>query len=157
MKKLSHHIFFIIIVTSCLSFNCHKEVVKDNETHSPELVKPDTIPPGHAQITGKIILIEPTLSTADSSDPCSKVPCIAKVKVESIEYGAGFSVLNNKEIRIKFEFTLSPTTKDLFPNMNESYPGLKVGDEFSALTGFQASINDADPKFMVYGYSIIKN
>ncbi len=156
MRKFSPYIF-IIIAVSLISLNCHKEIAKDNDAPNPKLIKPDTIPPGNAQITGEVISIEPKLSEGDSSGPCSKAPCIAKVKIESIQYGAGFPVLNNKEIRVKFKFTLSPTSKELFPNMEESYPGLNVGDKFSAMVGSQASVNNAEPEFFVYGYSLIKN
>jgi len=153
MKKLSRYIFFIIIVASCLSFNCHKEVTKDE--NAPKIEKPDTIPPGHAQITGSIIEIEPISNNGNSSGPCSKAPCVAKVKIESIQYGAGFPALSSKEVKIRFAFTLSPTTKDLFPNMDESYPGLRVGDDFSALAASGESMNSSGEQFTVYGYSII--
>ncbi len=153
MKKLSHYIFFIIIVVSCLSFNCHKEVTKDERV--PKMEKQDTIPPGHAQITGRIIEIDPISDNGSSSGPCSKAPCTAKVKIESIKYGAGFPVLSSQEVKIRFAFTLSPTTKDLFPNMEESYPGLKVGDDFSALAASEESMNSSEPQLVVYGYSIV--
>ena len=155
MRKISPFAVIFIITVSFFSGGCHKEVTKDYNV--PKLEKPDTIPPGHAQITGSVIEIEPISSNSNSSDPCSKTPCIAKVKIKSIIYGAGFPVLSSKEVRVKFAFTLSPTTKDLFPNMTETYPGLKVGDNFSALAASQESINSSEPQLIVNGYSIIDN
>ena len=154
MRKISSFLVIFIITVSFFSGGCHKELTKDDNV--PKLEKPDTIPPGHAQITGSIIEIEPFQSNASSADPCSKAPCIAKVKINSITYGAGFPVLSNKEVRIKFAFTLSATTKDLFPNMKETYPGLKVGDDFSAQAALQESMNSSEPQLIVNGYSIIK-
>ena len=152
MRKLLQFVLFIIII-SFLSFNCHKEVTKDEKT--PKLEKRDTVPPGHAQITGRIIEIEPVSSNGSSSGPCSKVPCTAKVKIESIKYGAGFPVLGSKEVKIRFAFTLSPTTKDLFPNMDETYPGLNVGDKFKAVAGFESVVGKDQPEFFINGYTKI--
>ncbi len=111
------------------------------------------IPPGHAKIVGIIIKIEPVSDSSNLNDPCSKVPCIAFVKVRSVNYGAGFPVLTmGKEIKIKFLFTLGKTTKDLFPNMEETYPGLKVGQEFTALVSHMEYIDETAPKFQIYSY-----
>jgi hypothetical protein len=154
MKNFSIYVFIIMIV-SLLAFNCHKEIAKDENV--PKIEKRNTIPPAHAQITGSIIEIEPVTNNYNTSDPCSKVPCIAKVKIESITYGTDFPVLSGKEVRIKFAFTLSPTTKGLFHNMKESYPGLTVGDSFSALVASEESMDSTRAHFIVYGYSIINN
>ncbi|MGA7839215.1 MAG: hypothetical protein WB996_14695 [Ignavibacteriaceae bacterium] len=153
MKRILYSFLFLSFISFVLiSFNCQKDVTKDNE--KPELQKPDTIPPGQASISGEIVEIEPVSKMAGDNSPCSKAPCMAKVKIDGVTYGAGFPVLNKKDnITIKFNFTLSPTTKDLFPNMDESYPGLKVGDKFTALAGFVNAIGKDEPEFYVYGYS----
>ncbi len=123
--------------------------------HAPEIEKPDTIPPGHAQITGRIIEIEPTQIMVILPVPVLKHRVWQRLKLNQYEYGAGFPVLSSKEVKIRFAFTLSPTTKDLFPNMDESYPGLRVGDDFSALAASGESMNSSGEQFTVYGYSII--
>lgn len=149
MKKFLLPVFMVLVVL--FSFNCHKEVAKDNT--DKVLAEPNRIPPGHAEIKGEIVEIEPVSKTENYS-PCSKAPCMAKVKIDGVAYGAGFPVLSkNKEIMIKFNFTLAPTTKELFPNMDDSYPGLKVGDKFSALAGFNVPIGSDKPEFFVYGYT----
>ena len=155
MRKISFYTLFFIITGVLFLIGCHKEVTKDERV--PKMEKQDTIPPGHAQITGRIIEIDPISDNGSSSGPCSKAPCTAKVKIESIKYGAGFPVLSSKEVKIRFAFTLSPTTKDLFPNMEESYPGLKVGDDFSALAASRESVGETGPQLVVYGYSIVNN
>lgn len=153
MKRFLYSFLFLSFISFVLvSFNCNKEVTKDNE--KPELQKPDTIPPGQARISGEIVEIEPISKMAGDNSPCSKAPCLAKVKIDGITYGAGFPVINkNNNVTIKFNFTLNPTTKDLFPNMDETYPGLKVGDKFTALTGFENVIGKDDPEFYIFGYS----
>ena len=154
MKKMPL-LFLLVLSVSIVSFHCHKEVTKENDQ---TMIKPDTLPPGHAKITGKITEIEPVQKSTNENDPCSKYPCVAKVKVESVFYGAGFPVVAvGKEIEIKFKFTLNKTTKEMFPNMEDSYPGLTTGDEFEALVGHEEIPNNDKPVFVVYGYSIINN
>jgi hypothetical protein len=134
-----------------ISLNCSKDISK-----TPQLAEPNKVPPGHAEITGIIVQIEPVAKGSSENDPCSKVPCIAIIKVESASYGAGFPTLNEKDnIRVKFYFTLMSTTKEMFPNMDEYYSGLKVGDRFKALTGFVSVIGSDNPEYFVYGYSKI--
>lgn len=151
MRKLSLYVLFILTV-SFLSVNCHKEVTKDSTDQ--KLADPNKIPPGQAEINGEIVEILPIQRMQNDKDPCSKAPCMAKVKVENISYGAGFPVINKKDtLTIKFNFTLLPTTKEMFPNMDETYPGLNVGDRFSAHTSFVSSIGSGQSEFFVYGYS----
>ena len=37
--------------------------------------------------------------------------------------------------------------------MDESYPGLKVGDKFTALAGFMSAMGENTNEYFVYGYS----
>ena len=132
-----------------LSLNCHSPEADKNLTKSD-------ISPGTAKIAGTIMKIEPVLSDSGSQGPCSRVPCIASVKVTSAVYGAGFSPLViGKEIRIQFIFTLVKTTKDLFPNLKEEYPGLEIGDRFTAIVSEIKSVDKNVPGFRVYGYEKI--
>jgi len=142
--------FFAImaLTLSILLFSCSSP--KENKT----LSKSD-ISPGTAKIVGTITEIEPVSDTGNLTGPCSKAPCIALVKVSSAVYGAAFpQIATGKEVRIKFLFTLEKTTKDLFPNMEEEYPGLKVGDEFTAVVAHIENIDETAPIFQVYGYEI---
>lgn len=153
MKRFLYSFLFLSFFSLILvSFNCHKDVTKD--TTDKKLAEPSKIPPGYAEIRGEIVEIEPVSKMAGDNSPCSKVPCMAKVKISDVDYGAGFPLLNkSKDVMIKFNFTLAPTSKDLFPNMDKTYPGLKVGDKFSALTGFASVIGKDEPEFFIYGYS----
>jgi hypothetical protein len=136
----------LAITASILFMNC--STPKENNTTAES-----KIPPGHAKIVGVITEIEPISEGPNLSDPCSKAPCTALVKVSSALYGASFPQLAmNKEVRVKFLFTLEKTTKKLFPNMKEEYPGLKVGQEFTALVAHVENIDETAPIFQIHGY-----
>jgi hypothetical protein len=136
----------LVIISSLLLLNC--TTPKENKT----LSKSD-ISPGTAIITGTITEIEPISDDANDSGPCSKAPCIALVKVSSAEYGASFpQLVMGKDIRVKFLFTLEKTTKEMFPNMEEEYPGLEVGQEFTAVVAHILSADETAPKFQINGY-----
>ena len=145
--NIRKHLFTILVITvSILLINC--STPKENKT----LIE-SKIPPGHAKIVGIIIEIEPLTDSSNLNDPCSKTPCIAIVKVSSAVYGAAFPPFSkDDEIRIKFLFTLEKTTKELFPDMKETYPGLKVGQEFTALVAHIENIDETAPKFQIYSY-----
>ena len=145
--NIKKYLFSILVITvSILLMNC--STPKENKT----LIE-SKIPPGHAKIVGIIIEIEPVTDRSNLNDPCSKAPCIALVKVTSAVYVAAFpSFSKDDEIRIKFLFTLEKTTKELFPDMKETYPGLKVGQEFTALVAYTENIDKTVPKFQIYGY-----
>ena len=132
---------FSVFLLSCSS-------PKENKTLSES-----DIPPGHAQIVGVVSKIEPVSDDASQTGPCSKAPCVALVKVTSAVYGASFpQLVLNKDIKVKFNFTLEKTTEDLFPNMKEEYPGLKEGQEFTALVSHVETMDETAPQFQIYAY-----
>jgi hypothetical protein len=140
----------LVISIFLSSVGCHKEISKD--INNKELAEPNRIPPGHAELTGQILEILPIDKSQNEKDPCSNAPCKAKVKIENITYGPGFPTLTDNSIILKFNLTLSPTTKEMFPNLDESYPGLKVGDKFTAIAGFVMVMGKEQPEFYVDGY-----
>lgn len=132
-----------IILINCSSTKEKKTIIESN------------IPPGQAKIVGIISEIEPVPDNSTPGDPCSNVPCVALVKVTSATYGAGFpQLVMGKTIRVKFLYTLEKTPKELFPNLKEEYPGLKAGQEFTAMVSYVESIGENTPKYQVYGYTI---
>ena len=145
MKKLPLFGFLIIIVAS-LSFNCHKEVTKDENMHGD-------ISPSTAKIEGEIVSIEPVGDK--NTGPCSSYPCVAVVKLKSIEYGAAFPVLSvGKEYRIKFSYTLGKTTKEMFPDLDKPLPGLRTGDSFIAMVSHSLQMEGSkQPEFEISSYT----
>lgn len=139
-------LFTMVVLISPILLNCSSP--KENKSLSSS-----DIAPGTAKIVGTISEIEPVSASLDSSDPCSKAPCVALVNVSSAVYGSGFPQLEmGKNIKVKFNFTLEKTTKELFPNMEEEYPGLKVGQEFTAVVSYIETIDESTPKFQIYAY-----
>jgi hypothetical protein len=117
---------------------------------------PPQIAPSHCRLMGTILSIDPSRST-NPQDPCAKAPCKAKVKITKIlGYGAGFTspLAEGREVEMTFTFTLAPTTKDLFPNLIATYPGLKTGDTFQADVQAQLKMGEEKPSLTVMGYEV---
>ena len=115
------------------------------------------IPPGVCRIKAEVVKIDSTLLGGTNNDPCSKAPCIAWIKVKNIiGYGAGSATVKNNDIlKTKFAFTLSPTTKELFPTLKEQLPGLAVGSLFVADIQLLPNILSGAKKekiYLVYSY-----
>jgi hypothetical protein len=146
MKKISFNAFIFVIASFGFFMGCHKEVTKDEN-------KQTKIPPSAARIEGEIIKIEPVNS--EYNGPCGEYPCVASVKLVSIEYGAAFPVLTiGKEFKVKFNYTLVKTTKEMFPDLEESYPGLEVGDKFTAIVSHSLKMKSSNqPQFQISSYS----
>ena len=137
---------FAAMTSSILLLSCSSP--KENKTLSNSDIAPNT-----AKIVGTVTEIEPVTGTGNSTVPCDIAPCIALVKVTSAVYGASFPQLAmGKNIRVKFNFTLEKTTKELFPNLKEEYPGLNVGQEFTAIVSHVKNIDETAPEFQIYAY-----
>lgn len=119
----------------------------------------EPIPPNTCRIVGTIVDVDSTLESRVPKNPCSKVPCTATVRVDSIlGYGQAFpqALSKGEEISVKFVFTLG-ATREVFPTMTESYPGLPIGSTFSAnVLGRATMTRDGanSVSFMVYGYEV---
>jgi hypothetical protein len=125
--------------------------LRNNTTVYQEKIAPD-----HCIIVGTIFKIDTSLEKSGVNSPCSKVPCIARVRIDSVlGYGPNFPPLRLGEIiKIKFGFTLGPTTRDLFPHMTGYFPGLKENDTFKADVG-KTAINYSgsnSAEYMIYAY-----
>lgn len=117
---------------------------------------PQQIAPNHCRIIGAVVSIDETRST-DAESPCAKAPCKAKVKINKIlGYGSGFTtpLTEGSEVEMTFSFTLSPTTKDLFPNLKVQYKGLKQGDVFQADVRSEPKLGDASSPLIVMSYEV---
>ena len=119
---------------SCGSSRSIQEGMEQSD--SPSKIQPagEPIPPNHCRIVGTVVGIDQTLNSSDPQSPCSKAPCSATVRVDSIlGYGSAFggSIAAGRQVQMSFGLTLSPT-KGIFPQLTQSYPGLKVGASFVA-------------------------
>lgn len=134
LQRLSIFLVLVVIILGCRSTQQESMRRDDGQQEQKKPADPGPgIPPNHARIVGTIVSMT-SFSSANADDPCSKAPCIAVVKIESIEgFGSGFTepVGPGKEVRVRFRYTLAPT-KDLFPEMSPPMPGLKNGSRFKA-------------------------
>lgn len=139
--------FLILLIVSCTS------------TKEPQTTLPSKIDPNNCRINGTIISIEEIINP---SGLCSTNPCVANVKVNNvIGTGASFNIplVKNDTINVKFAFTLSKTSKDLFPNLNKSLPGLKVEDSFIAdvekIEALKLGIKSNQIEYRIFNYDKI--
>ena len=121
-------------------------------------ISEQNITPNHARVIATVVSINPMLMPGDTSSPCSKAPCKARLRInEVMGYGAGFgNPLSSRDtIYVNFMFTTHATTMDLFPVLNEYYPGVKVGDriqtDLESRLGFGG---EGSVSYFVYGYKV---
>ena len=138
----------ILFLSFCSS---NKEIENTNK---------ERVLPNNLRIIGTIEQIAP-LSTKPGL--CSTYPCTAFVKIEKVvERGLNFNtpVVKSDVIKIRFEFTLEKTSKELFPELNNQLPGLKVGDTFIAdveeIKNIQLNKNYDKFEYKIFTYKIIK-
>jgi hypothetical protein len=108
--------------------------MKQSESTPKIQLAGEPIPPNHCRIVGTVVAIDQSLKLSDPQSPCSKAPCSATVRVDSIlGYGSAFgsSIPAGQQVNVTFGFTLSPT-KEILPQLTQAYPGLKVGSSFVA-------------------------
>ncbi len=163
----------IIISTLCVSFlfcnpknrsntNQNQPGIKSKKETSknkPSVVN-QRIAPNTCRFIGTIVSIDPTLKSKNPADPCAKAPCLATVRIDSVlGYGSAFPtpLSKGKEIRVTFKFTTAPT-KEILPNLTESYPGVREGSTFFAdLDAHQEPAIGKETGgifYTVYGYKI---
>ena len=93
------------------------------------------VPVGACRIVGTVLSVDTTELSANGDGPCSRVPCVATVRIDSI-LGTGSSFARpltvGSAVLVRFAYTLSPS-KELFPRMDPPLPGLRTGTQFRAL------------------------
>lgn len=123
MFKLKLFSPYILFISLFLFATC-------NSVHDIKSTLPNKVNPNSCRINGTVTRID---SIKEINSPCSMHPCVAIIEVNNVvETGLSFNspIVKSDTIKVKFEFTLSKTSKELFPNLNYTLPGLKVGDSF---------------------------
>jgi hypothetical protein len=139
LKTTMRYAAFCLLLTALTACRSNKEAQPATQSMmldslSTAIEMPAQVPPNHCRIVGKILQIDSTL-LPDKTSPCGKAPCRAVVKITQVlGYGSSFGnpLADGQEISAMFAFTLAPTTKDLFPNIDKRLPGLSVGSVFTA-------------------------
>ncbi len=159
-KFLKSFVVLILLLTviSCNSTRQKGEQASTDQPKNASSLKLDgqNIPPGQCRIIGTIVSINEIKKTGNADDPCSKTPCQAVVRVDSVlGYGQGYvrPLAKSKEVPVTFRFTLSPTEK-FFKNMTTTYPGLEEGSTFMADVEVQQLIGSKSFQYSISGYEI---
>lgn len=144
----------LLIILLLFSVGCGKEPLHKQE-------KKENISPGSLLIIGTVMEIDSSTDTSNPDSPCGKVPCNTVVKIDSVlGYGAAFGkpLVPQRDINLKFMFTTGMTSSDLFPNINENFPGVKVGSKFrGSIQEIKNAVNKSSDLrlYRIYEYQII--
>ncbi len=144
-------LLILLISTFCGDgMNSDKKISQSSKNELNSFAFPKTT----TGIIGTVISINKKQLSQDTNSPCSKVPCWANVKVDSIlgigHGGPFFSV--GDTLKVNFVFTLSETTEELIPNLDKRLPGLDIGEKFRA--NIRALVNQNYNKEILELYSI---
>lgn len=142
---------FFLLSALLISLSCNS--IKESNLNQ-------NIDPNFARINGTVISIE---AVSETTGPCSVYPCNAKVVINNV-VGAGFgfaSTFAKKDtIQLKFEFTLSKTSKELFPTLEKTFAGLNIGDSFvgdvERIEVIQLGNNSDKYKYRIFNYDKIE-
>lgn len=137
----------LLLLASCSS---------TKQAASPPAMRTKANPSSSCLIKGRIISIIPQ-GGADTTDICNRYPCQATVAITEV-LGCGSDVsqklVETDIITIRFAFTLA-STKQVFPDKNLDYPGLKSGDAFTAYVEQRQTLSSR-PGFVVYDYEVMQ-
>jgi hypothetical protein len=157
-------VFSLAVIFSCKSQKVPEkkpEPSNSTTTQTPTFTPNQSVGPNHARVIATMVYINPVLMPGDPKDPCTKVPCKGRIRIENVlGYGQAFGnpLSVGDSLYINFAFTTAATTKDLFPVFSEYYPGLKVGDKFQADIESRLGMGGSNAvSYTIYGYKIIKN
>ncbi len=145
-----------VLFLSCRS--THQERVSDAQLQIPASQTGVSIPPSMCRLVATVTGIDSLLTPSSAGDPCSKAPCQATVRVDSVlGYGSAFPypLTPGETVRVRFAFTLGPTAT-ILPSVSPAYPGLSIGSRFKAdMEGTPAPGRTAGAAvFVVEGYEV---
>lgn len=141
-------LFIIIVGCNLLFFSC-KHTEKSVKQEEPVKTESSEVAASNeAIVVAKVVSIS---EQRDESGPCSKAPCYAVIKIESISNKGSLFQLNDisKPVSVNFAFSLS-ATEGLF-RMKTNYPGLEINDKFEAKIQSRSALGDAFT-YTIHGY-----
>ena len=116
------------------------------------------IPPDHCRVVATVIRIEPIVEETNDKNPCSRFPCRAIVRIDSlVGYGSAFPypLAPGQQIPVTFALTLGPT-KETFPRIFPPLPGLPISATFIADVRGSFALGETNPSFSIVMYDIHK-
>jgi hypothetical protein len=151
----------VIVLALCLFSSCGTSKQENSHTEAIKVAKenmrndaPPPLPPGNCKVIATVESIDKALKGTGANDPCSKAPCSATVRIDSIlGYGSAFPkpLVAGQIIQVTFANTLNPT-KEMFPDIEPSLPGLRVKDTFAALISGSVAMASTEPSYAIYSY-----
>jgi len=93
-----------------------------------------SLPPNTCRFAGTIVAVLPP-DSAEGGGPCSKAPCTADVRIDSVlGYGSAFPypLAAGTVVRMRFAYTLTPSTT-LFPGVQALPSPLVAGDALNGV------------------------
>ncbi len=156
MLRFLFLVFFGLTVIGCHKLDQGKTSEREKVTVLGRKIQNDVrIPPGKCRFIGTIEKIHDKQLSDNKDDPCSKVPCLATVRIDSV-LGYGQSVVRplakGERIQVQFMFTLQPSAT-YFPRLKTVLPGLQVHSTFQADLNMQGLIDSPKTKQAIH-YSI---
>ena len=161
-----------IIVFALLAFiwGCSKNAQQKPESQMSNLKMDSTssglsknvgvgIPVGYCRVVAEVVSIDEVLDTDNPDEPCGKAPCTAKIRiVRVVGTGMSFSppVMVDNTYDARFAYTTGPT-RELFPDMAEQYPGVKVGDQIEVdLAGIKPAMRSQEKSaaYTIHRYAV---
>jgi len=160
--KVPMALLVLVLMAGC-SDQTKKAVKEESDSNKSLPRRPDMdqqvmVAPQHCRIVGTLVGIDTEL-LKEGNGPCTKVPCRGIVRIDSIlGYGSSFGnpLAVGQRVNVHFAFTLAPTTKDLFPNMTETYPGLELNSRFRADVESPPEMNTSADRIFYQVYDYVK-
>lgn len=151
-------LIWIIIIIGC---NLNKDTILPKKAKQLNKTDAQSSPSevSGCKVRAKIISVDTLISRNNPGSPCSKNQCIANIKIEEIiKMGAlcGPILYKGAELKVYFAFTLSETTKELFPDLIAHYPGLKKNDTFVTNLATRSDKNESPYQAIIYAYEKIE-
>lgn len=146
--------FFFIATLLICACKSPQNVVSETSTAPVKQIE-STVPMPYGQenfrLEATVVAIDPT-RTNDSGSVCSKAPCFAYFKIESVEEGGPMD-WKGGICKARFAYSLADSWKVL-PELKHRYPGLKVEDRFSAKVKIE-NMGTEQWKLVVYHYDLL--
>ena len=149
-------ILAVLVLSSCGSSKqdaAHLDPPSSNQKKEI-IATPLPISPNNCRVVATIVRVDNPASGLSEKDPCSKAPCSALIRIDSVlGYGSSFpkTLSTNQELQVKFAFTLSATA-DKMPEVKPALPGLKVKSRFIANIVGISTMGKSEPVFTIYNY-----
>lgn len=149
MKKIIPYLLFMVfLLISCSSENNSSKELK---------IGRDKIAPGNIKVAATVVKIHHEKLSDDENSPCSKVPCYASIKIDSV-LGKGHSfrenIVKGDTIEAHFTFTTGKADSSNFPGLTKAFPGVTEGSSFVSESFYK---NTSESKYLVINeYQTIK-